>query len=210
MRPPRPPTIKPIATTPTIILFPSVRVEAPRIRRSPGGHGGLSPWYVLGRSCRDQCKTTGPSGPLIPSLFSSARRSRTFIELLLRKPWPRLLPAAGAPRREEAASRVISAYGVVRRKSLTLDTYSNDRCSPRRSIVDDHLFKRLDVSAGPCCGEGPPLSPKTDGRGWTRMPCGFHAHPTRGMSLPRPPTVSALTMPPLSGWSSYSPRARRS
>ena len=38
---------------------------------------GLSPWYVLGMRCRDQCKTTKPSRPIIPSLFSSAQRSGT-------------------------------------------------------------------------------------------------------------------------------------
>ena len=40
--------------------------------------------HVLGTRSRDHRKTTRPSGPIIPSLFSSARRGGTFIEMLLR------------------------------------------------------------------------------------------------------------------------------
>ena len=69
--------MKAIATTPTIIRWSFPCVSKRRGFGAPREASEASLGYVLGTCCRDQCKTTRPARPIIPSLFSSAKRSRT-------------------------------------------------------------------------------------------------------------------------------------
>lgn len=78
--------MKAIATTPTIIPVPFRACRSAEGSALPRRPMEVSPlWYVLGTCCRDQCKTTRPSGAQHPLTVLFGSGIELFIELPLRQ-----------------------------------------------------------------------------------------------------------------------------